>query len=55
MHAKFHLGSMVLEPLASTIPGSWEVISEDDFISGCEDYNEEIKNKEKSKISLPQR
>ena len=34
--------SMVLEPLASTIPGSWEVISVDDFISGCEDYNEEV-------------
>ena len=32
--------SMVLEPLASTIPGSWEVISVDDFISVCEDYNE---------------
>ena len=40
--------SMVLEPLASTVPGSWEVISVDDFISGCEDYNEELENKEKT-------
>ena len=39
---------MVLEPLASTVPGSWEVISVDDFISGCEDYNEELENKEKT-------
>ena len=39
--------SMILEPLASTIPGTWEVISVDDFISGCEDYNEEVDIKEK--------
>ena len=36
--------SMVLEPLA----GSWEVISVNDFISGCEDYNDELENKEKT-------
>ena len=39
--------STVLEPLAKTIPGSLEVISVDNFISWCEDYNEEIDNKEK--------
>ena len=40
--------SMVLEPLAFTVPGSWEVISVDDFISGFEDYNEEVDTKEAS-------
>ena len=33
------LVSMVLEPLASSLPGSWEVISTDDYISRHEEYN----------------
>ena len=38
--------SMILEPLATSLPGSWEVISTDDYISKCDDYNGEEDKKE---------
>ena len=36
------LVSLILEPLASNIPGSWEVISQEDLLSKGEDHNDDV-------------
>ena len=45
------LVSLILEPLASSIPGTWEVDSSSDYLSNIEDYNKAKDNQESENIA----